>query len=60
MLEQWKVEIEQKTYGQLTVFVFHGAANIKGMNKKRLKKYDVVLTSESTHNGMSFKLIQLF
>lgn len=44
LLEQWKLEIEQKTYGQLNVFVFHGA-NAKGMRKKELKRYDVVLTS---------------
>lgn len=45
LLEQWKLEIEHKTYGQLSVFVFHGA-NTKGMNKKKLKKFDVVLTSK--------------
>lgn len=44
LLEQWKLEIEQKTYGQLNVFVFHGA-NAKAMTKKELKRYDVVLTS---------------
>ena len=59
LLEQWKLEIEQKTCGHLSVFVFHGAANTRGMTKKRLKKYDVVLTSKSTCNVMSAQVIKL-
>jgi SNF2 family DNA or RNA helicase len=43
LLEQWKLEIEHKTYGQLSVYVFHGSN--KSITKKQLKRYDVVLTS---------------
>ncbi|KAJ9094678.1 hypothetical protein QFC21_005835 [Naganishia friedmannii] len=46
LLEQWKLEIESKTYGQLDVYVFHGPN--KNITKKKLKKYDVVLTTYGT------------
>ncbi|KAJ9123749.1 hypothetical protein QFC24_003523 [Naganishia onofrii] len=46
LLEQWKLEIEHKTYGQLSVYVFHGSN--KSITKKQLKRYDVVLTTYGT------------
>ncbi|KAJ9123338.1 hypothetical protein QFC22_001537 [Naganishia vaughanmartiniae] len=46
LLEQWKLEIENKTYGQLRAYVFHGSN--KNITKKQLKKYDVVLTTYGT------------
>ncbi|KAJ9107371.1 hypothetical protein QFC21_000821 [Naganishia friedmannii] len=46
LLEQWKLEIEHKTYGQLRVYIFHGPN--KNITKKQLKKYDVVLTTYGT------------
>ncbi|KAJ9104320.1 hypothetical protein QFC19_003960 [Naganishia cerealis] len=46
LLEQWKLEIENKTYGQLDVYIFHGTN--KNISKKKLKKYDVVITTYGT------------
>lgn len=44
LLDQWSKEIRHKTYGQLSILIFHGA-EAKRMSKKEIKRYDVVLTS---------------
>ncbi|KAI5455500.1 hypothetical protein NCC49_000308 [Naganishia albida] len=47
LLGQWSKEIRHKTYGQLSILIFHGA-EAKRMSKKEIKRYDVVLTTYGT------------
>lgn len=50
LLQQWQLEIEIKTNGNVKAYIYHGPSKTK--SKKDLQKWDVVLTTynvSSTH-----------
>lgn len=52
-LMQWQQEIESYTDGTLKTFVYHGTnAKTKGITKKELVKYDVILMSYNSLESM--------
>jgi SNF2 family DNA or RNA helicase len=46
LLQQWKEEIESKTQGKLSVYLYHGPDKTRSL--KELRRYDVVLTTLTT------------
>ncbi|KAL4811554.1 SNF2 family N-terminal domain-containing protein [Aspergillus unguis] len=47
-LMQWQSEIKEYTDGKLNVIVYHGTnTKVKGLSKKDLEKYDVIMISYS-------------